>query len=157
MAEEPLYNSRILNTYIEFTKKNYPQVDIQALLEYAQVEPYQISDEGHWFTQGQHDRFHEKLVELTGNKDIAREAGRYAASSKGVGFFKQYALALMGPVDLFHVGPYHLQIHQVLYLRVQKSLFQYHRNNGNPPGRGSGKTLPVRKPMGYVPGYLRFF
>jgi len=97
MSEAPLYNSRILNTYIEFTKKNYPQVNIDDLLKYAQVESYQISDEGHWFTQGQHDRFHEKLVELTGNKDIARETGRYAASSKGVGLLKQYALASMGP------------------------------------------------------------
>lgn len=58
MAEEPLYNSRILNTYVEFTKKNYPQVNFHELFEYAQVEPYQIGDEGHWFTQEQHDRFH---------------------------------------------------------------------------------------------------
>jgi HD-GYP domain-containing protein (c-di-GMP phosphodiesterase class II) len=101
MAEKPLYNSRILNTYLEFTKKNYPQVNIYDLLKYAQVESYQITDEGHWFTQRQHDRFHEKLVELTGNKDVAREAGRYAASSKGVGLFKQYALAWMGPLMAF--------------------------------------------------------
>ena len=101
MAEEPLYNSRILNTYLEFTKNKYPQVNIHELFEYAQVEPYQISDEGHWFTQEQHDRFHQKLVELTGNNDIAREAGRYAAASKGIGFFKQYALAWMGPVAVY--------------------------------------------------------
>jgi HD-GYP domain-containing protein (c-di-GMP phosphodiesterase class II) len=98
MAEEPLYNSRILNTYIEFTKLNYPYVNIQDLLKYAQVESYQISDEGHWFTQEQHDRFHKKLVELTRNKDIAREVGRYAASSKGVGLFKQYALTWVSPL-----------------------------------------------------------
>ena len=98
MAEEPLYNSGILNTYIEFTKINYPYVNIQDLLRYARVESYQISDEGHWFTQEQHDRFHEKLVELTGNKDIAREVGRYAASSKGAGLFKQYALTWIGPL-----------------------------------------------------------
>ena len=97
MAETPLYNSRILNTYIEFTKINYPSVSIHDLLKYAGVEAYQISDEGHWFTQSQHDRFHEKLVELTGNQEIAREAGRYTASSRGLGLFKQYALAWMGP------------------------------------------------------------
>ena len=106
MAEEPLYNSRILNTYIEFAKINYPYINIQDLLKYAQVESYQISDEGHWFTQGQHDRFHEKLVELTGNKDIAREAGRYAASSKGIGLFKQYALAWMGPLKAYSMAGY---------------------------------------------------
>ena len=98
ISERPLYNSRILNTYIEFTKKNYPHVNIHDLLKYAEVEAYQINDEGHWFTQEQHDRFHEKLVELTGNKDIAREAGRYAAPSKGAGLFKQYALTWIGPL-----------------------------------------------------------
>ncbi len=72
-------------------------------MKYAGVEPYQITDEGHWFTQGQHDRFHEKLVELTQNQDIAREAGRYAASSKGVGLFKQYALAWMGPLMAYSI------------------------------------------------------
>jgi HD-GYP domain-containing protein (c-di-GMP phosphodiesterase class II) len=101
MTEEPLYSSRIINTYLELTKKYYPQVNISELLEYAGVEPYQTSDEGHWFTQSQHDRFHEKLVELTGNPDIAREAGRYTATSNGVGSFKQYTLALMGPVATF--------------------------------------------------------
>jgi HD-GYP domain-containing protein (c-di-GMP phosphodiesterase class II) len=101
MDEEPLYNSRIINTYIEFTKKNYPQVNIQELLDYAGLEYYQVSDEGHWFCQEQHDRFHQKLVELTGNQEIAHEAGRYAAASKGMGFFKQYALAWMGPIAAF--------------------------------------------------------
>jgi HD-GYP domain-containing protein (c-di-GMP phosphodiesterase class II) len=101
MAEESLYNSRILSTYLEFTKKNYPQVSIQELLDYARLESYQISDEGHWFNQEQHDRFHQKLVELTGNKEIAREAGQYAAASKGMGFFRQYALAWMGPVAAY--------------------------------------------------------
>ena len=101
MSEKPLYNSRILNTYIEFTKLKYPYVNIQDLLKYAQVESYQIRDEGHWFTQEQHDRFHEKLVELTGNKDIAREAGRYAAPSKGVGLIKQYALTWIGPLKAY--------------------------------------------------------
>lgn len=105
-SERPLYNSRILNTYIEFTKLNYPYVNIEDLLKYAQVESYQISDEGHWFTQEQHDRFHEKLVELTGNEDIAREVGRYAASSKGVGLLKQYALTWIGPLMAYsRLGP----------------------------------------------------
>jgi HD-GYP domain-containing protein (c-di-GMP phosphodiesterase class II) len=101
MAEAPLYNSRLLNTYVDFIRKTYPFININELLQYAQVEPYQVSDEGHWFTQEHHNRFHEKLVELTGNQEIAREAGRFTASSKGIGLFKQYALALMGPLKAY--------------------------------------------------------
>lgn len=103
MEDRPLYNSRIVSTYIDFIGKNYPYIDINELLKYARVEPYQVNDEGHWFTQEQHDRLHEKLVELTGNKNIAREAGQYAASSKGVGLLKQYAVSWMGPLKVFSV------------------------------------------------------
>ncbi len=100
-AETPLYNSRILRNYLEFLHKMYPEINEQQILDHAGVEPYQIKDEGHWFTQSQHDRFHEKLVELTGNPDIAMEAGRYVAHSKGAGFFRQYTLAWIGPSAVF--------------------------------------------------------
>jgi HD-GYP domain-containing protein (c-di-GMP phosphodiesterase class II) len=101
--DEPLYNSRILNTYLEFTRATYPELPLGELLAYAGVEPYQVKDEGHWFTQEQHDRFHEKLVQLTGNPSVAREAGRYAAASRGTGFFQSYALSWMGPTAAFAV------------------------------------------------------
>ena len=76
MNDRPLYSSRILNTYINFVKRNYPAIDVNEVLSYAGVESYQVVDEGHWFTQEQQDRFHEKLVELTGNEKIAREVGK---------------------------------------------------------------------------------
>lgn len=103
MVDRPLYNSRIVSTYIDFIGKNYSFIDINELLKYARVEPYQVNDEGHWFTQEQHDRLHDKLVELTGNRNIAREAGLYAASSKGAGLLKQYAVSWMGPSKVFSV------------------------------------------------------
>ena len=103
MNDRPLYSSRILNTYINFVKKNYPAIDINELLSYTGVESYQIADEGHWFTQEQHDRFHEKLVELTGNQNISQEAGRYAGSSDALGLLKQYTLGWIGPTKVFSV------------------------------------------------------
>ena len=103
MENTPLYNSRLLNTYLNYIKKNYVHLDVTELLKYAQVEPYQVVDEGHWFTQEQHDRFHEKLVERTGNENIAREVGKFAASSDGVGLLKQYAIGWMGPVKAYSV------------------------------------------------------
>jgi HD-GYP domain-containing protein (c-di-GMP phosphodiesterase class II) len=58
---------------------------------------HEVADEGHWFTQDQIDRFHEKLSFLTSNASIAREAGRYAASPDAMGTMKLLILGAVGP------------------------------------------------------------
>ena len=44
------------------------------LYDYAHIEPYEVADQNHWFTQEQINLFHEKLTEMTGSTNIAREA-----------------------------------------------------------------------------------
>ncbi|WP_246329654.1 sensor histidine kinase [Geomonas limicola] len=63
----------------------------------------EIADRGHWFTQRQSDRFYEKMVQLCGNRDIAREAGRYAFSTDALGGLREYFLALAGPEYLYDI------------------------------------------------------
>ena len=91
----PLYNSRIIKTFLEYLKKYYPNLDIDSVLGYAEMTKYEVEDPAHWFSQSQTDRFHEALVKKTGNPNISREAGRYTTSYKGMGPIKQYALGLM--------------------------------------------------------------
>jgi HD-GYP domain-containing protein (c-di-GMP phosphodiesterase class II) len=93
----PIYSSQIVSTYIKFIKSNYSYIVINDLLSYAKMESYQIDDPGHWFTQQQINRFHEKLTALTGNKDVAREVGRYSASPDIIGGMKKYVLGFIGP------------------------------------------------------------
>ncbi len=95
--EIPLYNSRIVDNYIKLIKKNYSHVNIEELLKYANMTSYEVADEGHWFTQTQINRFHEKLSDLTQNENIAREAGRYAVSPDAMGAMRQYLLGMVGP------------------------------------------------------------
>lgn len=92
----PLYNSRIIDTYIKLIKAKYSYINIGELLSYAGMERYQVEDEGHWFTQEQINLFYEELERLSGNKEIAGEAGRYAASPDALGVMRQYILAFMG-------------------------------------------------------------
>lgn len=103
MENKPLYNSRIINTFLKLVKKNYSHVNINELLSCAKMEPYQVDDEAHWFTQEQIDLFYEKLTKLLDNKEIAREAGRYNASSDSLGVMKQYALSLVGPAKAYEI------------------------------------------------------
>lgn len=93
----PLYGSRGIDTYLKLIRQRYEHVDIDRLLEYAEMKPYQVTDEGHFFSQRQVNRFYEKLVELTGNTHIAREAGRFAASPEALGTMRRSLLGLIGP------------------------------------------------------------
>jgi len=96
-----LYNSRIIDTYIKLIKSKYSYVNIIELLSYAKMKPYEVADQAHWFTQEQVDLFYENLVKITGNENIAREAGRYAASPDALGVMRQYVLGFISPANAF--------------------------------------------------------
>jgi signal transduction histidine kinase len=100
-AEKALYNSRIINTFVGLVRKKYPQVDVEELFRYAEMSPYEVTDEGHWFTQRQIDRFHEGLYQKLGT-DISREAGRFSASTESIGMMATYILGMVGPAHAFH-------------------------------------------------------
>ena len=97
----PLYNSRITKIYTQYLRKYYSDVDLDSILEEAGIARYEIEDPAHWFSQEQQDRLHDILVARTGNPNIARDAGRFATSSEGLGARKQYALGLMSPTAIY--------------------------------------------------------
>jgi HD-GYP domain-containing protein (c-di-GMP phosphodiesterase class II) len=99
----PLYNSRIVDAYIRLVKKKYSFVNIGSLLSYARMEPYEVADQGHWFNQEQVDLFYERLVKVTGNEQIAREAGRFAAAPDSIGVMRQYVLGLGSPAKAYEL------------------------------------------------------
>ncbi len=101
VEERPLYNSRIIDTYIRLIRKKYPAVDVEQLLAQAGMTAVEVADQGHWFTQGQINRFHARLAQLSGNPDIALEAGRYSASPEALGAMRQYTLGLLGPAKTY--------------------------------------------------------
>lgn len=103
MPSPGLYNSRIINTYLKYIKKNCPHVDINELLSYARMKSYEVADQSHWFTQEQVNRFHDKLTWVTGDDNIAREAGRYAASPESIGVMRQYVLGFMKPAKVYEM------------------------------------------------------
>ncbi len=101
MDSTPLYNSRIIDTYLKLLREQYAEVSEAEILHHAGMEAYEVADQGHWFTQQQIDLFYEKCVQLTGNESIAREAGRFAAAPGTLGVMRQYGLSLAGPLKAF--------------------------------------------------------
>jgi signal transduction histidine kinase len=102
--DRPLYSSRITNTYLKLIKRNYSYINVNELLRYAGIEPFQVEDEGHWFTQKQINRFHQRLQQLTGNVNISREAGLYAASPEVLGGIRQYILGLASMATAYRLA-----------------------------------------------------
>ncbi len=98
---QPLYSSRITKTYLEYLRNHYPEIDIDSILEFAQMTRHEVQDPAHWFTQEQADRFQEMLARKTGNPNIAREAGRFTASSQGLGPARQHLLGFMKPMSVY--------------------------------------------------------
>lgn len=104
-ADTPLYNSRIIGTYLKLLKEKYSYIDIDEVLQYSGMKAYEIADQGRWFSQNQIDRFHAILAQKTGNENISREAGKYAASPEANGVWRQYILGLIGPAKVYeHIG-----------------------------------------------------
>ena len=95
MAGPELYNSKIIDAFVKFIKSKYSYVNISELLEYAGMEIYQIDDPTHWFTQEQVDLFYDRARQLTGNENLARDAGRYNISPEAVGTIRNTCLVLL--------------------------------------------------------------
>ena len=99
----PLYNSRIIDTYMKLIMNRYSYVNVGELLNFAGMKTYEVADQGHWFTQEQVNLFYEKLVSMTKNEHIAREAGRYAASPEAIGVMRQYILGMVTPATVYEL------------------------------------------------------
>jgi HD-GYP domain-containing protein (c-di-GMP phosphodiesterase class II) len=101
LNDQPLYSSRIINTYVKLIKKRYSFINLGELLKQSKMKSYQIEDEGHWFTQEQVDLFYENVKKLTRNNRIAREAGRYAASPEAMGVMRHFILGCVDPATAY--------------------------------------------------------
>ncbi len=102
-SEAPLYNSKIILSFVRLIGDQYKHVDISELLHHAGMELFQVEDESCWFTQLQVNRFFENLVTMTNNPNIAREAGRYSAKADTLSVFKAYVLAFVGPARAYQI------------------------------------------------------
>lgn len=97
--DEPLYNSKIIKIFVDYIALHHPGVDMNRILSQSWINPYEVEDPGHWFSQWQVDRFYELVRKDTGDREIPRKAGRYAVSSQSVQ--RQYLMSLMTPASVY--------------------------------------------------------
>ena len=103
MEERGLYSSRTIKTYLEYLHKKYPKIRTDSILNYAGISRYELEDDGHWLTQTQVNRFHEKMDLDTGNPYLARDAGRYSVDAGSFASVRQYSLGFLTPFTAFSV------------------------------------------------------
>ena len=80
----PLYNIRILRSYVDYVRNNYPNININKILQYAEVTKLQYNDYGYWCNQRQMNKLQEILIKETGNKNISRDSGRNLVNSQNI-------------------------------------------------------------------------
>src|SRR5574340_1519674 len=97
----PLYNSRIISTFVEYLKNARPEINIDSLLIDASIASYELEDEGHWLTQSQVDNFHDALMKQTNDFSLFREAGRYMVSSKSFTPVRQFIMGFVTPYHAY--------------------------------------------------------
>ena len=109
MKDVPLYSSRLIKNYVEYLNEHHPEVNIDALLNYAGITTYQLEDGGHWFSQRQIDLFHEGMTQQTKDPDIPKNVGRNAPLLKSwwrriairIGFYNTFR-RLLSPWETHH-------------------------------------------------------
>lgn len=101
MSGEPLYNSKIFNIYLKLLRQKYDHIKPDSLLKKSNIEPHEVADPHHWFTQQKFDSFYQNITKETGDPQIAREAGRFAAAEDTNGLIRQYILGFASPVNAF--------------------------------------------------------
>ena len=101
MKDKPLYNSRVIVTFLEYIRHTRPNVDIERLLADSGISSYEVEDEGHWLKQRQVDDFYDALMKQTHDPSIAREAGRFMASSRSVNAIRQFILGFLTPIQSY--------------------------------------------------------
>jgi len=101
LSDKPLYNTQLINNNIEYIKQFHPDLNIDDFLRYSEITTYQLEDPAHWLTQNQVDRFHEMLLQKTGDLSISRKIGRFAATSKASGLLRKVALGFMTPTSAY--------------------------------------------------------
>jgi uncharacterized protein (TIGR02266 family) len=99
--ERELYNSHLIDPYIRLINQRYPHVDINDVLSYAGIMPWEAADQSHWLTQKQINRFTYRAIKLTGNPQLAKEAGQYVINPESFGFMRSYALSFTNPHVMF--------------------------------------------------------
>ena len=120
MNDTPLYSSLVIKTFVEYLGAHYPGLDINSILDYSGMTIYQLNDEGHWFNQNQVDRFHDIVVKLTCNPDIARAAGRFSPSSKALGVLMHYVSGFITPRTAYMVmGKLYRQVSRACLLETR--------------------------------------
>lgn len=96
-----LYNSRIVQSWLEYLAEVHPHVDHVKLFDAAGIDTRQADDPKQWFSQRQIDRFHAYIDKQIRDPDIARQAGRFVVYKKRPNVLQQYAFGFFSPMAAY--------------------------------------------------------
>ncbi len=97
----PLYSSRLIKQVSEHLVLEYPDIDLDALYEYAGLTSSEVNDPGYWVTQRQSDLFCEAIGLEIDEDHYVNNFSRHIDESISMGPLRQYGLSLIGPKAVY--------------------------------------------------------
>ncbi len=99
--DSALYNTRLINNYLEYLQHAHADLNTDELLDFSRIRRSELEDQGHWLTQDQINRFHDYIDQKIEDPQFSRFAAHYALLSKNSGLLRRQAIGLMSPIGFF--------------------------------------------------------
>jgi two-component system C4-dicarboxylate transport sensor histidine kinase DctB len=109
-SSEQLYNIKIFRMYVQYLREvlGWPDERVSQIFSNIGSDMSVLSYEDNWVDQRFADQFHENLVSLTGDKDIAKKVGRYSIDDFAKGITGRVVSSLLSPAlvyrDIRHIA-----------------------------------------------------
>lgn len=106
-TESRPYNSSVVDNYLNYLAVYYPDIRIGPILKESNINPWEPTDPGHWFSQRQINDFHKALsrrITDVSQTTLARSVGRFTASERSNKFLRLAFIHLLRPENLFSLA-----------------------------------------------------
>ena len=154
--DNPLYNIRILRSYIDYVKSNYPNIDIDKVLEYSGVSKLQYNDYGYWCNQHQMNRLQEILIKETNNINISRDTGRSLMASQNS--IALYIFGFANPVNVIRqIGKIYNKLSRAAIIEINSLKNNKYEFITKPATGVKEELYQCKNRIGSLEGLLKLF
>jgi class 3 adenylate cyclase len=117
LLTRPHYSTKTCWNYLSYIERNFPQVDLKKMLLEIGLSYDYLKNENAWVSLYFFDQFYRRLVELTGEENLAFSAGRQAPSPESLGKFVYHFARQAVPTRFYYE---HIPTFGNLYTKVTR-------------------------------------
>lgn len=101
LLTRPHFKTAIFKSFINFLKKNYPEIDLNEIQKLTGLELEYFLNENNWVSLEVERKFVEACKSITGNKELSFEVGKTALNKENIGSLTYYFAKNVVPISDF--------------------------------------------------------